>query len=84
MAVKVNFNDRAIKSLLDSGIKEVASDYTKEFKRLSQRYKGRPMNAIKRAIRSFVSKNGGELSSKELENYAQLVHDGVEIKFRFK
>ena len=38
MAVKVNFNDRAIKSLLDSGIKEAASDYTKDFKRLSQRW----------------------------------------------
>lgn len=63
---------------------QIAAEYTKEFARLKRAYTGRPVSEIKPKIRALVAKFDGDFSSKEIDQYAQLVHDGVDIKFQLK
>ena len=65
-----------------SGLREIADDYQKMFDSLGRHYSGRPVEAIKPALRREWSKIGGSISDPELTDYATLISEGTHIEMK--
>ena len=74
--------EREIMKAAQSGLREVANDYQKMFDSLGRQYSGRPVEAIKPALRREWSKIGGSISDPELTDYATLISEGTHIEMK--
>ena len=79
--MKFNINERELRKLVQPKLDEIAKEYSKEFAAFSKRDKGKSPATIKPALRNLLRKKGGKMSDRELNEYAQLISDGIPIKF---
>jgi len=80
--MKFDINERELKKLVQPKLDEIAKEYSKEFDAFSKKYKGKSPTTIKPALRNLLRKKGGKMSERELNEYAQLISEGIPIKFR--
>lgn len=79
--MKFDFNERELKKLAQPKLDEIAEKYSKEFAAFTKKYKGKSPTTIKPALRNLFKKMGGKISDRELNEYAELISDGIPIKF---
>ncbi|MGJ0203983.1 hypothetical protein [Leucobacter sp. gxy201] len=81
--MKIQWNDRELKRLLENEfqlvVNDMAAGYTRDLKNLADRYKGRPVEEIKPALRRIFQQHDGDLTDPELSEYAAQIHAGDEI-----
>jgi len=79
--MKFDFSERELKNLVRPKLDEIAKEYSKEFAAFAKKYKGKSPTTIKPSLRNLFKKMGGKISDRELNEYAQLISDGIPIKF---
>ncbi|MFP3398050.1 hypothetical protein SB749_17120 [Brevibacterium sp. SIMBA_078] len=86
-SVTIDFSrnfDRELKKLLKDEIKALAQKWQKLFDSLTKQYSGKPVAAVKSALKRESMKLGGSFSDRELTDYATLISKGTSIKVKLK
>lgn len=86
-SVAIDFSgnfDRELKKLLKDEIKTLAQKWQKVFDSLTKQYSGKPVSAVKSALKRESKKLGGSFSDRELTEYATLISEGTNIKVKLK
>lgn len=65
-------------------IKALAQKWQKVFDSLTKQYSGKPVSAVKSALKRESKKLGGSFSDRELTEYATLISEGANIKVKLK
>lgn len=73
--------ERDFNNLVRGTLHEVADEQERMFASLRSRFKGQPIAVIKPVLAREWSRLGGSITGPELTEYAQMIHDGTEIKF---
>jgi hypothetical protein len=73
---------RAVGQQVDVALKDIATRRNADMMRLEVEYGGKPLDAIKPALKGVFEKDGGSLTDPELTQYAEAIRDGVQIRFR--
>jgi hypothetical protein len=82
--VKVTMNpnfERDINQLVRGTLHDVAAEQERMLATLRARYRGQPLEMIKPVLSREWSRLGGSITEPELSDYAQMIHDGVNIRF---
>lgn len=81
MKFDFKLDEKALLKMMEPAMQEVAKDYNQEFETLTKMYKGKPLEEIKPALSKVFKRHGGSITENELNEYAQMVSDGVKIRF---
>ena len=85
MDVDIKFDrnwDRTLADAIKPQMREITADMQRFFDDFGRRYKGKPVPVIHAALRSEWTRRGGSMNESEYANYAQLIHDGVNIEVK--
>lgn len=78
----INFNEKALKELVEPALRDVADTYNREFASLSRKHQGRPVEEIKREVQRVFKKHRGSIDDQEAASYAQLISEGKQVRFK--
>ncbi|WP_432197051.1 hypothetical protein [Streptomyces sp. bgisy027] len=83
---KFKFDDRAVKKVVQQGVKKMADDLTRALNGLTVRYKGKSLEQIKPEIQRVWAKHsgGGSISDPELTQFAEQIQAGGRVTVRMK
>ena len=83
-ASSFEFDERALREVVDSGMQEVTGSYQRLFDELRADYAGRSVDEIKTVLQArWRSIGGGEITDPELTEWAQQIADGTNVQFRY-
>lgn len=82
MKFDFKLDEKELKKMLNPVMQDIAKEYEREFDSLVRTHKGKSVAQIKPALKKIFESRGGKISGKELDEYAQMVSDGVKIKFK--
>lgn len=74
--------ERELQKATREAVADIAKDYQRMFDSLSRRYRGQPVSSIKPVLRREWSRLGGNISDRELTEYATHISNGTQIKMR--
>lgn len=75
------FDERGMKDLEKSIMKEVRKETQSFFDNFSRRYRGKPVSEVKRALaREWKQKMDGTMTDQELTDYAKRISEGTRIE----
>ncbi len=88
MSSRFEFDDRAFRREVDKEVRksleEVRKNYQRLFERITTRYQGRPLEEIKRVLRTEWRREGGDITDPDLTEYAQAISEGRRIEVRVR
>ncbi|MFD5848302.1 hypothetical protein [Streptomyces chartreusis] len=83
---KLKVDDRALKKMVQQGVKKMADDLTRALNGLTARYQGKPLEEIKPQIQRVWAKHsgGGSITDPELTQFAEQIQAGGRVTVRTK
>lgn len=79
---RFEWNEKALRDLIKPAMDEIASDYSKEFEKLRIAHAGDSVQIIKPKVARIIRDHGGKATDAEIANYAKLISEGTQIKFK--
>lgn len=85
MSSSFTFNEREFRRLIEqdvqSGVNEMARNWTQELDTLRARLAGHPVEQIKPELQAIFARDGGSITEPELTESAQLIADNTRVEF---
>lgn len=83
---KIKFDDKAIKKVVNDGVRKMAADLTRQLNALTAQCEGKPVDEVKRAVQGAWSRGtgGGSITDPELTQFAEQIAAGGQVTVRLK
>lgn len=75
-------DQRALDKLAQSAVDDVANDAQKRLDKVYRQHKGATVSVVEPALRRALSSTSMQPDRAQLRQWAQLISDGTQIKFR--
>lgn len=86
MSSSFNFNEREFRRMVEqevqSGVNDLARNWTRELDTLRARLAGHPIEEIKPQLQAMFARDGGSITEPELSDWAQLISDNTHIEVK--
>ena len=86
MSSSFKFNEREFRRMVEqqvqSGVNDLARDWTRELDTLRARLVGHPVEEIRPQLQAMFARKGGSITEPELSDWAQLISDDTRIEFK--
>lgn len=75
-------DERALAKLAQSAVDDVSKDAQKQLDEVYRQHKEAPLSVVEPALRRALSSTSIQPGSAQLREWAQLISDGTQVKFR--
>lgn len=79
MPAQFKFDQGAIDRVVQDAMRGAQHDLQRSFDDLGRRYRGRPVNEVKVALRDVLRRGGGNVGEPELTEWATAISEGTRI-----